>query len=54
LPVPGLGPTQPPIQRVPSVKCPEPEADRSTPSSAEIKNGWAIPPFPHTSSWLSA
>jgi hypothetical protein len=28
------------------------EADYSLPSSAEVKNGGAIPPFPSTSSWL--
>jgi hypothetical protein len=28
------------------------EADRSLPSSASIKNGGALPPHPHTSSWL--
>jgi hypothetical protein len=27
------------------------EADHSPPSSAEVKNGGAIPPPPHTSSW---
>jgi hypothetical protein len=27
------------------------EAEHSTPSSAEIKNGGAMPHFPHTSSW---
>jgi hypothetical protein len=48
-----LGPNQPPIQWVPGVislgvkqlGC---EADHSPPSSAEIKNGGAIPPLPHT------
>jgi hypothetical protein len=39
-------PTQPLIQWVPEVKRPEPEADHSPPSSAEMKNGGAIPPFP--------
>jgi hypothetical protein len=27
------------------------EADHSPPSSAEVKNGGAIPPLPHMSSW---
>jgi hypothetical protein len=30
------------------------EADLSPPSSAEIKNGGAIPALPHMSSWHSA
>jgi hypothetical protein len=30
------------------------EADRSLPSSAEIKNGGAIPPLSHMSSWRGA
>jgi hypothetical protein len=30
------------------------EADHLNPSSAEVKNGGAIPPFPHMSSWHSA
>jgi hypothetical protein len=30
------------------------ETDRSTPSSAEVKNGGAIPLLPHTSSWRVA
>jgi hypothetical protein len=55
---PALGPTQPPIQWVPGalseVKRPEREADRSPSSSAEVKNGGAIPPLPHTSSWSVA
>jgi hypothetical protein len=33
------------------VKRPELEADYSHPSSAEVNNGGAIPPVPHTSSW---
>jgi hypothetical protein len=50
-----LRPTQPPIQWVPGVlalkvKRPGREADNSLPSSAEVKNGGAIPPLPHTSS----
>jgi hypothetical protein len=27
------------------------EADRSPPSIAEVRNGGAVPPFPHISSW---
>jgi hypothetical protein len=30
------------------------EADHSPPSSAEVKNGGAMPPFPHMSSWCGA
>jgi hypothetical protein len=29
-------------------------ADHSPPSSAEVKKGGTIPPFPHMSSWHSA
>jgi hypothetical protein len=52
---PALGPTQSPVLRTPGaisarVKRPEREADHSHPSSAEVKNGRAISPFPHTSS----
>jgi hypothetical protein len=36
------------------VKRPGRESDHSLPSSAEVKNGGAIPPLPHTSSWRSA
>jgi len=41
-----LGPTQPPIKRVPGslsmgVKWPGREADRSLPSRAEVKNAWS-------------
>jgi hypothetical protein len=35
------------------VKWPGREADHSPPSSAEVKNGGAIPPLPHKSSWHS-
>jgi hypothetical protein len=53
---PVLGPTQPPFQWVPKalspgVKRPGCEADRSSPTSAEVKNGGAIHPLFHTSSW---
>jgi hypothetical protein len=49
---PALGVTQPPIQWVPGalppgVKRQRREADQSPPSSAEVKNGGAIPPLPH-------
>jgi hypothetical protein len=30
------------------------EADHSSPSSVEVKNGGAIPPLPHMPSWHSA
>jgi hypothetical protein len=35
----------------PRVKRPGREADHSPPSSAEVKNGDAIPPLTHMSSW---
>jgi hypothetical protein len=46
-----LGPSQPPIHWTPvalspGVKGPGLEADHSPPSSAEVKNGGAIPPLP--------
>jgi hypothetical protein len=54
----GSGAPQPPSQWVPSalsprVKRPRSEADLSPKSSAEVKNGGAIPPLPHTSLWRS-
>jgi hypothetical protein len=54
-----LGPNQPPVQWVsgavsPEVKRPGLEADHSPPSSAEVKNGEAIPPLSYMSSWHSA
>jgi hypothetical protein len=52
--IPALGPTQPPIQRVPEVKRPGREADHSPPSNAEVENGGAIRPLPYTSSWSCA
>jgi hypothetical protein len=38
----------------PGVKRPWREANRSTSSSAEVKNGRSIPPLPHTFSWPGA
>jgi hypothetical protein len=35
----------------PGVKRPGLEADHSPPSSSDVKNGGAILPLPHTSSW---
>jgi hypothetical protein len=54
-----LGSTQSPIQWLPGalsleVKQPGREAAHSPPSTAEVKNGGAIPPLPHTSSWRGA
>jgi hypothetical protein len=54
---PALGLTQIPIQweqgpHLQEVKRLRREADHSPPYSAKIKNGGAIPPLPHTSSWL--
>jgi hypothetical protein len=40
-----MGPTQPPIQCIPAIKRPDREADNSPPSSAEVRNGGAIPPL---------
>jgi hypothetical protein len=56
---PCLGPTQPPIQWVlgalsSGVKRLGREPNHSPPSSAEVKNGGAIPPLPLLSSWRSA
>jgi hypothetical protein len=53
---PALGSTQPPIWRLPGasfreLKWPSCEPDHSSPSSAEVKNGEAMPPLPHTVSW---
>jgi hypothetical protein len=55
---PAQGPTQPPIQCIPrahslGVKRLEREVDHLPLSSAEVKNGEAIPP-PSMSSWHSA
>jgi hypothetical protein len=38
----------------PAVKWPGYGADHSTPSGAEVENGGAIPPLPHTSPWCGA
>jgi hypothetical protein len=56
---PALGHTQPSIQWVSGAlslgaKWLRREADHSPPSSAEVKNGGAIPPLPHKSSWRGA
>jgi hypothetical protein len=56
---PALGPTQAPIQWAPGalssgVKRPRHESDHSPTSNAEVKNGGAILPLPHTSSCHSA
>jgi hypothetical protein len=50
---PALGPTEPHIQWVPGVKRSGSEADHS-PSTDEVKNGGAMPPLSHVSSWRSA
>jgi hypothetical protein len=39
---------------VPRVKWPECEVDHSSPSNFETKNGGAIHPIPHASSWCGA
>jgi hypothetical protein len=49
-----LGLTQVPGALSSGEKWPMCEADHSRPSSAEVKNDGAIPPFPHTSSWRDA
>jgi hypothetical protein len=56
---PVLGPTQSPIQWVleavsPRVKRPRREAGAIPPTSAEVKNGKAIPLLPYESSWRGA
>jgi hypothetical protein len=38
----------------PAVKRPGREAEHSPPFSDEVRNGGAIPPLPHTSSWRCA
>jgi hypothetical protein len=46
--IPALGFTQPPIQWVPGVKRPGCEADRSPPTSVEVKKMWiytSTPPY---------
>jgi hypothetical protein len=54
-----MGPTQRPIRWGPKadylrVTRPGREADHSPPSSAEVKNGGAVPPLLHMSSWHGA
>jgi hypothetical protein len=56
---PALGPSQPSIQLVLGVlslrvKWQGHEADHSPPSNTEVKNGGAIPPLSHVSSWYRA
>jgi hypothetical protein len=56
---PFLVPTQPPIKRVlrafsQGVKRPGREANRLPSSSAEVKNGGAVPPVPNMSPWHNA
>jgi hypothetical protein len=56
---PAMGPAEPPTQWIrgtlsPRAKRPGCEADHSPPSTAAVKNGEAIPPLPHISSWHSA
>jgi hypothetical protein len=53
---PALGPTQPPVRWAPGalsprVKRPGHEADHLPPTTAEVGNGGAVPPLPHTFSW---
>jgi hypothetical protein len=50
-----MEPTQPPVQWIQGavslgVNLPGRKTDRSSPSSAKVKNFGAIPPLPHTSS----
>jgi hypothetical protein len=49
--IPAPGPTQPPS---PGVKQHGHEPDRSPLSNAKVKNGAAVLPLPHTSSWHDA
>jgi hypothetical protein len=56
---PSLGFIQLPIKSISGalssrVKLRGREADHSSPSTAEIKNGGATSPLPHTSSWRGA
>ena len=37
-----VGPTKPPVKWVPELKWSKPEADHSTPYSAEVKNEWSF------------
>jgi hypothetical protein len=45
---PALGPTQPSVQWVSGALSPGYEFEYSLPSSADVKNGGAIPPLSHT------
>jgi hypothetical protein len=51
---PALGPTQPPMQRVPEVKRPRRGTDHSPPTSAEVKKRGSRHPLARTFSWRSA
>jgi hypothetical protein len=58
-PRPDLRPIQPHIQWVlgslsPGVKQARHKVDHSPPSSAKVRNGELIPPFPNTPSWCGA
>jgi hypothetical protein len=46
-----VGPTQIPIEWIPKAVSQGREADRSPPSSANVKNGGGLPPLPYTSPW---
>jgi hypothetical protein len=50
----GSHPASYPMGLSTGVKRQEREADYSPPPTAEVKNGGAIPPFCHRSSWHSA
>jgi hypothetical protein len=48
------GPSSPPIQWGAGDSFPRRDADLSSKSNAGVKNGGAIPPLPHVSSWHNA
>jgi hypothetical protein len=50
-PIPGLSPTQPPIQRVPVALSQVRVADNSPPSRAALRMRGTIPPLSHESFW---
>jgi hypothetical protein len=57
--IPVLEPTHPPMKWVPDalslgVNRAGRESGHSPPSNADVKNGGALPPLPHTPSWCSA